>query len=123
MGSLAPKWLNIRRASFLGFLAGGWALCPWIILESAETFLNFMSAYSIFMAPMTAILLCDYYLIKRGRYDVPALYDPHGIYFYKVSPKDTLSTPADFCTGGKIEWLSNISFDLLSLAQTGGHLS
>lgn len=31
------------------------------------------------------ILFCDYWVVKRKRYDVPALYDPEGIYFYKVS--------------------------------------
>lgn len=36
------------------------------------------------MAPMTAILLCDFYVIKKGRYNVRALYDPRGIYYYKV---------------------------------------
>ncbi|KAJ9133380.1 NCS1 nucleoside transporter family [Pleurostoma richardsiae] len=83
IGSLVPKWLNIRRASVLGFFLGGWALCPWIILESAETFLNFMSAYAIFMAPMTGVLLCDYYITKHRRYNVPELYNPKGIYYYK----------------------------------------
>ncbi|KAK7883528.1 hypothetical protein LTR67_011104 [Exophiala xenobiotica] len=63
IGTLAPKLLNIRRASFLGFLIGGWALCPWIILKSAQTFLSFMAAYSIFMAPITGILLTDFYLV------------------------------------------------------------
>jgi NCS1 family nucleobase:cation symporter-1 len=84
IGTLAPKYLNIRRASFLGFLIGGWALCPWIILKSAETFLNFMSAYAVFMAPMTGILLTDYYLVKKQKYDVTALYNPRGIYYYRV---------------------------------------
>ncbi|KAK5230387.1 hypothetical protein LTR47_007803 [Exophiala xenobiotica] len=83
IGTLAPKWLNIRRASFLGFLIGGWALCPWIILKSAQTFLSFMAAYSMFMAPITGILLTDFYLIKKQKYDVPALYDPKGIYYYQ----------------------------------------
>ncbi|KAJ5093178.1 NCS1 allantoate transporter [Penicillium angulare] len=83
IGSLVPKWLNIRRASILGFFLGGWAFCPWIFLESAETFLNFMSAYAIFMAPMTGVLLADFYLVHRCRYDVPALYNPRGIYHYK----------------------------------------
>ena len=32
----------------------------------------------------TGILFCDYWLVKRKRYDVPALYDPKGIYLYKV---------------------------------------
>jgi cytosine/uracil/thiamine/allantoin permease len=36
------------------------------------------------MAPMAGILFCDYWLVKRKRYDVPALYDPKGIYLYQV---------------------------------------
>jgi NCS1 family nucleobase:cation symporter-1 len=64
-------------------VVGGWALCPWIIIASAAAFLNFMSAYAIFMAPMAGILFCDYWLVKKRKYDVPALYDPHGIYAYQ----------------------------------------
>lgn len=59
--------------------------CPWIIIKSAATLLSFLSAYAVFMAPMAGILFCDYWLVKRKRYDVPALYDPQGIYYYKVS--------------------------------------
>lgn len=78
--SLAPKWFNIRRGIIFASLLGGWALCPWIIVSSAKAFLSFMSAYAIFMAPMAGILLCDYWIVKKRRYDVPALYDPEGIY-------------------------------------------
>ncbi|OTA88073.1 hypothetical protein M434DRAFT_399143 [Hypoxylon sp. CO27-5] len=81
--TLAPKWFNIRRGVILVSFVGGWALCPWIIISSAAAFLNFMSAYAIFMAPIAGILVCDYWIVKRRRYDVPALYDPEGIYRYK----------------------------------------
>ena len=37
------------------------------------------------MAPMTGILLTDFYLIKKKKYNVLALYDPKGIYHYWVS--------------------------------------
>jgi purine-cytosine permease-like protein len=66
-------------------LLGGWALCPWIIIQDGTAFLSFMGAYSIFMAPIAGIPFCDYWLIKRRKYDVSALYDPHGIYYYRVS--------------------------------------
>ncbi|CAI0646879.1 unnamed protein product [Colletotrichum noveboracense] len=80
--TVAPKWFNIRRGTvFVAFL-GGWALCPWIIVASGKAFLNFMSAYAIFMAPMAGILFTDYWLIKRKKYDIPALYNPNGIYSY-----------------------------------------
>lgn len=78
--SMLPKYINIRRGSIICFLVGGWALCPWLILKSGQTFLNFMSAYAIFMAPLAGFLTADYYIVKRRKYDVPALYDPNGIY-------------------------------------------
>ncbi|CAI6088368.1 unnamed protein product [Clonostachys chloroleuca] len=80
IASIAPKWFNIRRGVILVSFLGGWALCPWIILASAKAFMRFMSAYAIFMAPIAGILTTDYWLIKRRKYNVPALYDPHGIY-------------------------------------------
>lgn len=80
--TLAPRWINNRRGAVLVSLVGGWALCPWIVISSASAFLNFMSAAAIFMAPIAGILTCDYWLVKRRRYDVPALYDPDGIYSY-----------------------------------------
>lgn len=81
---MCPKWFNIKRGMILCMILGGWALCPWIIIESGETFLSFMGAYAIFMAPFAGILCCDYWIVKRRKYDVPALYDPRGIYYYKV---------------------------------------
>lgn len=42
-----------------------------------------MSAYGIFMGPIAGIIFCDYWLVKHRKYDVPALYDPRGIYRYK----------------------------------------
>lgn len=78
--SMFPKFVNIKRGSVICFFLGGWALCPWLILKSGQTFLNFMSAYAIFMAPLAGFLFCDYWIVKKRRYDVPALYDPDGIY-------------------------------------------
>ncbi|KAJ5101188.1 hypothetical protein N7456_007240 [Penicillium angulare] len=73
--ALAPKFINIRRGQILcAFLS--WALVPWKILASAENFLNFMSAYAIFLGPIAAIMLFDYWIINRRRYDSLALYQP-----------------------------------------------
>ncbi|KAI1472010.1 uracil permease [Daldinia caldariorum] len=82
VASLAPRYLNIRRGVVLVALLGGWAMCPWIIVASAGAFLSFMSAYAVFMAPVAGVLVADYWLVKKRRYDVPALYDPRGIYRY-----------------------------------------
>lgn len=80
--TLFPKWFNIRRGAIFVSLIGSWALCPWIIIASAQTFLSFMSGYAIFMAPIAGILFSDFWIVKKRKYDVPALYDPRGIYRY-----------------------------------------
>ncbi|OAG04292.1 uracil permease [Paraphaeosphaeria sporulosa] len=79
--ALFPQYVNIRRGQLLcAFLA--WALVPWKILASAGSFLNFMSAYAVFLGPIAAIMVFDFYVIHRRRYDTLALYQPHGIYRY-----------------------------------------
>ncbi|MFK4066174.1 purine-cytosine permease family protein [Streptomyces sp. NPDC029674] len=46
-------------------------------LASFKDFLLFLLT---FFTPWSAINLVDYYLISRERYDIPALFDPHGRY-------------------------------------------
>ena len=80
--TLCPKYMNLSRGALLSAIIGAWAFVPWKILASAISFLNFMSSYVIFLAPMAGIMICDYWLVKRGKIDVPQLYNPHGIYRY-----------------------------------------
>ncbi|KAL3471813.1 permease for cytosine/purines, uracil, thiamine, allantoin-domain-containing protein [Aspergillus californicus] len=73
--ALFPQYINLRRGQIIcGFLS--WALVPWKILVSAGNFLNFMSAYAIFLGPIAAIMLWDFWLIKGMKYDTLALYQP-----------------------------------------------
>jgi nucleobase:cation symporter-1, NCS1 family len=79
--ALMPRYVNIRRGQLLtAFIC--WALVPWKILASAGSFLNFMSAYAIFLGPIAAIMLFDFWVIHGRKYDTVALYNPHGIYRY-----------------------------------------
>ncbi|KAL1865586.1 hypothetical protein VTK73DRAFT_5194 [Phialemonium thermophilum] len=80
--ALFPRWVNLRRGQLLCAVFC-WALVPWKILASAASFLNFMSAYAIFLGPIAAIMLFDFYVIHRRRYDTLALYNPEGIYRYR----------------------------------------
>lgn len=57
--------------------------CPWIIIASADALLSFMSGYACFLGPIAGIMCADYWIVKRRKYDVPALYDPRGIYSYR----------------------------------------
>ena len=82
MASLFPKYINLRRAAFLATITGGWVMVPWKIVTSAESLLNFMASLGIFLAPIIAISIADYWIVKSRRIDVPALYSPHGRYRY-----------------------------------------
>ncbi|KAJ3534748.1 hypothetical protein NM688_g7085 [Phlebia brevispora] len=74
MMALCPRYINIRRGQIICAILGGWALCPWEILASAEGFLTFMSGYTVFLGPIAGIMVSDV--------DVPAMYNPHGRYRY-----------------------------------------
>ncbi|KAF9446544.1 NCS1 nucleoside transporter family [Macrolepiota fuliginosa MF-IS2] len=82
MTVLLPQYINIRRGQAICAIIGGWVLCPWEILASAPKFLSFMSGYTVFLGPFAAIMIIDFWFIHKCRYDVPAMYDPHGRYQY-----------------------------------------
>jgi NCS1 family nucleobase:cation symporter-1 len=42
-----------------------------------------MDGYSIWLAPISGILLSDYWIVHRQRVSVPEMYRPHGIYAYE----------------------------------------
>ncbi|KAI9733897.1 MAG: hypothetical protein M1834_002552 [Cirrosporium novae-zelandiae] len=82
LNAMFPKYINLRRGQFIVAIIGAWALTPWNILASAQGLVNFMSGYTIWLAPMTGVLLADYFIVHRRWYDVKELYMPHGKYSY-----------------------------------------
>lgn len=80
--SFCPKYINIRRGQLLAAVIGSWGFVPWKILASAAKFLAFLGGYTIFLGPMTSILITDYYIVRRGNVSVPDMYNFHGIYRY-----------------------------------------
>lgn len=83
LSGLFPKFINMRRGAYIGLLISC-AMCPWQLLASAGTFINVMSAYSVFLGPMCGIQICQYWIISRRRIKLSDLYDPHreGVYYY-----------------------------------------
>ncbi|KAH8698810.1 permease for cytosine/purines, uracil, thiamine, allantoin-domain-containing protein [Talaromyces proteolyticus] len=73
IASLLPKYITIKRGFFICAVLS-YAICPWYLLSSAAVFINFLSSYQIFLSAIAGILICDYYLIRRGYLDIPLLY-------------------------------------------------
>jgi NCS1 family nucleobase:cation symporter-1 len=49
---------------------------PWYLLSS-DYFFKFQNFYASFLGPATAIMLADYFILRKTRLDVPKLYDNH----------------------------------------------
>jgi NCS1 family nucleobase:cation symporter-1 len=45
-----------------------------------DNFSNFILFLAYFLIPWTAINLADFYFVRRGRYDLAAIFEPRGIY-------------------------------------------
>lgn len=84
MTNLFPKYINIRRGVIITTVTAGWIMVPWKIISSASSLLTFMSGLSIFLAPISAILAADYWVVKQKNIDVPGLYRRHGRYRYNA---------------------------------------
>ncbi|WZH44098.1 permease for cytosine/purines uracil thiamine allantoin-domain-containing protein [Fusarium acuminatum] len=76
IAALVPKYITVKRGFFICAVLS-YAICPWYLLSSAAVFINFLSSYQIFLSAISGILICDYYLIRRGLFDIPMLYSGH----------------------------------------------
>lgn len=76
--NLAPRVINYRMSVVIAGVVG--TLCfPWQILDNLFVFLGY---YGAFLSAIGGIMVADYYVIRRRRVNVPALFDPHGQYRY-----------------------------------------
>jgi NCS1 family nucleobase:cation symporter-1 len=49
-------------------------LVPWKIIASATSFLTFLGSYTVFLMPIAACMIVDYWLVRKGNFHVPSLY-------------------------------------------------
>ncbi|KAK2746747.1 hypothetical protein FQN55_005474 [Onygenales sp. PD_40] len=82
---LFPRYFTIVRGQVLCAILGI-AVVPWQILKDAQGFLTFLGSYGIFMAPLCAIVIADYFITKRGNIHVPSLYNPSkgSLYYFTM---------------------------------------
>jgi len=74
----------------------GFATCPWKIEVNATRFLALPNGYTIFLTPITEVLLTDFFVVWRARhFRFYHLCKPRGIYWYR----DGVRAMAVFTTG------------------------
>lgn len=69
-----------HRLSALLVSAAAVAICPWLIIrpESAAGLDVFVQLYTVFLGPILAVLLTDYYIVRAQKINVDHLYDETG---------------------------------------------
>jgi nucleobase:cation symporter-1, NCS1 family len=82
--NLLPKYLDFKRGGMVTALLAIVVL-PWKLYSSPVIIQYFLGGLGAFLGPMVAVLLTDYYLIRRGRIDVDALFSAErdGAYHFR----------------------------------------
>lgn len=73
MVGLCPKYINIRRGSFI-VMCIGILIWPWKILSSAKAVVIFGSGWGCFCSPQTGIIIAKYFIIYRRKILLKDLY-------------------------------------------------
>ena len=63
--ALFPRYFNLTRGMWFCCTIS-LALMPWKILASVNGFLAFLDGYGIFMGPTAAIMITDYWIVRKG---------------------------------------------------------
>lgn len=81
VATLLPRWVSRLRGSVL-FSILGVVANPWRYLTQAETFITILSSFGVFMSPAAAILVADFWVVRKTAWNIPDLYRPEGIYWF-----------------------------------------
>ncbi|KAJ8114267.1 hypothetical protein OPT61_g3823 [Boeremia exigua] len=85
MTALLPRWISIRRGSYVCALVG-LVMCPWNLLSDTNSFTTYLSAYSVFLSSIAGVMICDYYIVRKGYLQIKDLYSGKktGPYYYTL---------------------------------------
>jgi NCS1 family nucleobase:cation symporter-1 len=78
-----PKAISLRVG---GLITGviGILMMPWkLVADPSGYIFTWLIGYSALLGPIGGILVADYFLVRKTRLDLPALYQPRGIYSYR----------------------------------------
>lgn len=73
MTALLPRFINIRRGGYI-CAAIGLAMCPWKLTSSSNNFTTYLSAYTVFLSSIAAVIITDYYFVRKGYLELRELY-------------------------------------------------
>jgi NCS1 family nucleobase:cation symporter-1 len=80
--NLNPKLISYVTGGLITALIGI-LMMPWKLMATMGAYIfTWLIGYSGLMGAIAGILICDYWVLRRQRLDLEALFDPHGRYSY-----------------------------------------
>jgi len=80
--NLAPKYISFKTGGIVTALIGVVSF-PWILLESAGAYIfTWLVGYGSLLGAIGAVMIVDYWIVRKRRLDLAELYKPDGIYAY-----------------------------------------
>jgi NCS1 family nucleobase:cation symporter-1 len=83
-------------------------LVPWKIIADAASFLTFLGSYTVFLMPICACMIIDYWLIRKGNFHIPSL--------YVTRPESPYSYQKGWNSCMLAAWVSGVAFTVHSVA-------
>jgi NCS1 family nucleobase:cation symporter-1 len=83
LANVAPKYIDFKRGGLIAAI-GALVVLPWNIYANPVAINYFLGGLAAFLGPLFGIIIVDYYLIKRQRVDVDAMFKtgPESPYWY-----------------------------------------
>ncbi|KAM5343836.1 hypothetical protein ACJ41O_012373 [Fusarium nematophilum] len=83
LAGLFPTWISIRRGTLVAALLS-WAVQPWEFYNTASVFVAVAASFSVFLGPLTGIMMADYFIVRRQKIQISHLYtgSKEGSYWY-----------------------------------------
>ncbi|OMH27650.1 nitrate reductase [Tersicoccus phoenicis] len=83
LANLFPRKLNFRRAAIVSAVIG-LVILPWNLYNTPAIIVYFLGGLGALLGPLFGVIMADYWLVRKGRVNVPDLYsdEPDGDYAY-----------------------------------------
>jgi len=76
-----PKWISFKTGGLITGIIGV-IFQPWRLLEDADKYFGYLGTYSGALGSIAAVLIVDYWIIRKKELQVADLYKTNGVYSY-----------------------------------------
>jgi len=84
LANLFPRKLNFKRAGLVSAVIG-LVILPWNVYNNPTVIVYFLGGLGAILGPLFGVIMADYWLIRKTKVNVPALYSeaPDGEYHFR----------------------------------------